>query len=180
MCFSFRYALLMCALFTPVSGLADRPDMDPDLRKKAERAVDTGLHYLRGTQAQDGSYSHSVGVTAIALRAYLESYRGYSEADGAFITRPVRFILDHVKEDGSISDTNQNRNYNTAVAMIALKATANPKYAQILRDAQRFLERLQLNDDDGYVSMGKYCSTTRWNSSGLFTRLTWARKCLAP
>ena len=96
--------------------------MDPTLRKQARRAVDEGLHYLRGAQAEDGSWSNSVGITAIALRAYLESHRGYSETDGAFITRPVAFILQHVNEDGSIGETNQNRSYSSAVALVALQA----------------------------------------------------------
>jgi hypothetical protein len=40
-------------------------------------------------------------------------------------TRPVGFLLAHVNSDGSISETNQNRNYNTAVCLTALAATHN-------------------------------------------------------
>ena len=125
-------------------------DMDADLRSRAQRAVDEGLHYLRGQQAEDGSWSDSVGVTALALRGYLESHRGYSEIDGAFITHPVAFILDHINDDGSISETNQNRNYNTAVAMVALQAANNPDYEEILGNAQKFLLGLQIDSEDGY------------------------------
>lgn len=130
--------------------------LNPELREKAGRAVDAGLHYLRNNQAKDGSWSSSVGITALALRAFLESHRGYNEDDGAFITRPVAFLLAHVREDGSISETNQNRNYNTAVAITALQATGNPKYTDVIRNAQRFLGQLQLDEPDGYEPEHRY------------------------
>ena len=144
--------LAVCALawVLPGHASAEGGGLDPALRSQAKRATDAGLHFLRGTQAEDGSYSGSVGVTAIVLRAYLTSHRGYSEADGAFITRPLAYILEHVNEDASISETNQNRNYNTAVAIIALKATGNPEYAGEIANAQKFLAGLQIDEGDGY------------------------------
>ncbi len=127
-----------------------KPGLDKALTEPAERAADEGLHYLRGTQAQDGSWSGSVGVTALALRAFLENRRKYNEADGPFITRPIKFLLDHVNPDGSISETNQNRSYNTAVAMQALKATKNPAYDKVIGDAQKFLKDHQIDEGEGY------------------------------
>jgi squalene-hopene/tetraprenyl-beta-curcumene cyclase len=114
------------------------------------------LHYLRINQADDGSWSDSVGVTALGLRAFLQSHRGYDESDGAFITRPIEFILAHVNKDGSISETNQNRNYNTAVVMAGLAATNNDTYDDVLANAQGFLKRLQVDEDDGYESDHAY------------------------
>jgi len=136
-------------LIAPAAAAAE-PEMDPALRSQAQRAVDGGLRYLRTHQAPDGSWSGSVGVTAIALRAFLESHRRYSEADGAFITRPVAFILEHVNEDGWIGEAHLNRNYNTAVAIVALQATANAKYAPIIANAQEFLAGLQIDGGEGY------------------------------
>lgn len=130
--------------------------LDKALTEKLKRAIDNGLRYLRDHQAEDGSWSNSVGVTALALRAYLESPRGYSEEDGAFITRPIAFLLAHAKEDGSISETINNRNYNTAVAMVALQATGNPAYAETLAKAQGFLKVLQIDEGDGYERDHKY------------------------
>ncbi len=130
--------------------------MDPALHSQAKRATDNGLRYLRETQGEDGSWSGSVGITALALRAYLESHRRYTEEDGAFITRPVDFLLANVNADGSISETANNRNYNTAVAMVALQATGNPDYAGVIRNAQRFLVGLQLDEDEGYDVDHKY------------------------
>ena len=117
----------MVLLSSANTRTADSTGMDPELHDKAKRAVDAGLHYLRLNQNDNGSWSDSVGVTALALRAFLQSHRGYNEADGAFITRPIDFMLAHISEDGSIGETNQSRNYNTAVSMTALAATENEK-----------------------------------------------------
>ena len=131
-------------------------EMIPEVREKAQRAVDAGLHYLRNNQADDGSWSESVGVTALGLRAFLQSHRGYAEKDGAFITRPIAFLMAHVNEDGSISETNQNRNYNTAVCLTALAATDNDEYADVISGGQKFLMHLQIDEGDGYENDHAY------------------------
>lgn len=146
---------LLASLTLVVTSL-QAAEMDPELREKARRAVDAGLHYLRQNQAEDGSWSNSVGVTALGLRAFLESHRGYGEIDGAFITRPVSFLLAHVNDDGSISETNQNRNYNTAVSLTALAATGNEKYSEVIEGGQKFLMHLQVDEDEGYESDHAY------------------------
>ncbi len=148
------FSLLLSAVSTGL--LADSNGMDPEIRSKAKRAVDAGLHYLRTHQQENGSLSNSVGVTALGLRAFLQSHRGYKESDGAFITRPIQFLLEHVNDDGSISETNQNRNYNTAVCMTALAATNNDRYAEVLAGARNFLKGLQIDEGDGYESDHAY------------------------
>jgi len=150
-----RIILIFCFV-APFAAAAESPAMDPELRSKAKRAADEGLHYLRGTQKEDGSWSNSVGVTALALRAFLESHRGYSEADGAFITRPIQYLLANVKPDGSISESLQNTNYNTATALFALQATGNPAYKEVIENGQNFLKGLQLDEEEGYESTHQY------------------------
>ena len=146
---------LIVMMVTPALG-DDAPLMNPEVRAKAQRAVDAGLHYLRQNQSDDGSWSDSVGITALGLRAFLQSHRGYDETDGAFITRPIEFLLAHINDDGSISETNQNRNYNTAVAMTGLSATDNAEYAVVLGNAQAFLKGLQIDEAEGYESDHAY------------------------
>lgn len=145
----------LASICLPALSLAET-GMDPGLHKKAKRAIDAGLHFLREQQTEDGSWSNSVGITALALRSFLESPRKYNEEDGAFITRPTGFLLNHVNDDGSISETNQNRNYNTAVAITTLQATNNNNYQEIIANAQKFLKQLQIEESDGYRPDHKY------------------------
>jgi len=146
--------LLACSLTFNVNA-ADS-NMDPELKNKAKRAVDNGLRFLREQQAEDGSWSASVGITALSLRAFLQSPRHYKEDDGPFITRPIKFLLSHVNKDGSISESINNRNYNTAVSITALQATGNPAYNKTIENAQKFLTGLQLDEKEGYTPEHKY------------------------
>ena len=141
--------VVTAAIAAPAMAAAE-PLMDPGLLSKGKRATDEGLRYLREVQEENGSWMNSVGVTALALRAFLESHRGYSEVDGAFITRPIEFILSNVKEDGSISESIQNRSYNTATAITALQLTGNPAYGDVIKGGQDFLKTLQIDDGEGY------------------------------
>lgn len=129
---------------------------DAALIEKAEQAAERGLDYLRGSRAENGSWSDSVGVTALALRALLEKPRGDKEAEAAFVGRSVEFLLAHVNPDGSISETNHNLNYNTAVAMVALAATDNPEHAPVIEKAKAFLKGLQVDEGEGYEPDHKY------------------------
>ena len=146
-----RHVLVLpaCAALAAPSARAANA-MDPELQRRAKRAVAGGLHYLRGQQAEDGSMLKSVGITALALRAFLESPEKYSESDGAFITRQVAYLLANVKADGSISTTLQATAYNTAVALNALAATKNPKYDAVMAAGRKFLLSHQVDEDDGY------------------------------
>ena len=131
-------------------------NMDSQLKNKAKRAIDNGLRFLREQQAEDGSWSGSVGITALALRAFLESHRNYSEEDGPFITRPIKFIISNVKTDGSITESINNRNYNTAVSITALQATSNPEYKKFIENGQKFIKGIQLDETNGYESDHKF------------------------
>jgi squalene-hopene/tetraprenyl-beta-curcumene cyclase len=151
-------SVLATVLLTAVSttSLAADDVMDPRLREQARRSVDRGLNYLRSQQAENGSLSRSVGVTSLALKAFLTSHRGYNESDGAFITRQVDFLLKSVQKDGSISETLQNRAYNTATALAALAATKNSKYDSILENGRNFLKGHQIDESDGYQKDHRY------------------------
>lgn len=130
--------------------------MDPDLRRRAGRAIAAGLHYLRGQQAADGSLMKSVGITGLALRAFLESPSAYNESDGPFITRQVEYLLANAKPDGSIASSLQGTAYNTAVALNALAATQNPKYEPVIAAGRKFLIEHQIDEKEGYKPDHRY------------------------
>jgi len=64
-------AVMAFLFFTATAAAAT----DPALISQAKRAADSGLRYLRANQGEDGSWSGSVGITALALRAFLENRR---------------------------------------------------------------------------------------------------------
>lgn len=117
--------------------------MDRQLAISALKHTDYGLRFLRERQAEDGSWAGSVYATARALQAFLGSYRGYEEADGAFITRPVAYLLAAVNADGSIGGEDGHAVRDTAAALLALEATRNPRHAGVIGDAAAFLARPQ-------------------------------------
>lgn len=143
-------------LATPAAFAAAEPAIDPALARRVVRGIAGGLHYLRNQQGADGSLMKSVGITALSLRAFLESPSKYNESDGPFITRQVEFIVANARPDGSISTTLQATAYNTAVAINALVATKNPKYQPLIDAGRKFLIKHQTDEDDGYKPDHRY------------------------
>ena len=143
-------ALPACAVLAAAGAARAADGIDAELARRTRRAVAGGLHYLRAQQAPDGSVLKSVGLTALSLRAFLESPEKYNEADGAFITRQLDYLLANVMPDGSISNSLQSTAYNTAVALNALAATKNSKYDKIIAAARKFLITHQVDEEEGY------------------------------
>jgi squalene-hopene/tetraprenyl-beta-curcumene cyclase len=146
--------LASAALIAPAVRAEDH--MDPALGSAARSAIDKGLHYLRSQQGEDGSIARQVGITALSLRAFLESPRGYKESDGPFISRQVDFLLAHVQADGSISESLGDTGYKTAVSLSALAATKNPKYEPVIAAARKFLTLHQVDETEGYKPDHRY------------------------
>lgn len=148
-----RAALLPAAALLALGApqLRADPGLDPQVRADAQAAIERGLAYLRGRQAPNGSWSRSVGITALDLRAFLESPHGYSEQDGSLIARPIAFILSQRHADGSISEGKVNSGYNTSTSIMALVATHNSQYQSTIEAGQRYLKSIQIDEDDGYT-----------------------------
>jgi squalene-hopene/tetraprenyl-beta-curcumene cyclase len=141
--------LLLAAIACwPIATPAQMP-MDRELAVQALKHTDYGLRFLRDRQADDGSWSNSTYVTALALHAFLESYQEYNEADGAFITRPLTYLLGQAHEDGSIGGSPAQRVRDTAITLIALKATGNARYNSLLSKGRAFLADAQLDEAHG-------------------------------
>lgn len=140
----------LAALVALVGSAHADGGLDPALRTRTEASIEHGLAFLRTREAPDGSWSKSVGVTALDLRAFLTSPKHYTEKDGDFITRPVAFLLAHRLPDGSISEGKVNSGYNTSTSIMALLATQNPAYADAIRAGQQFLKKIQIAESTGY------------------------------
>ncbi|RKY05708.1 hypothetical protein DRP77_00065 [Candidatus Poribacteria bacterium] len=142
-------ALLILALLIPFPASAG----EEDVKAKALELIDKGLKWLSTQQEDDGSYRHHVGITGLVVAAFLRHPLGkYTEESGPFISRAVKFILKHQNEDGSIYNKEAETplpNYETSVALMALVATKNPKYADVIARAREWLKKSQLDEGEG-------------------------------
>lgn len=127
----------------------------PQLQQRAKDAIDKGVRYLRQQQADDGSYGHHVGLTAMTLLAMAESPRKYTPGDGPFIRRGLEFIASQARANGSITGE-ETPTYNTALAIMALYALDREKYKKEIEGGQRFLVKFQSDEDQNYSKKDKY------------------------
>jgi squalene-hopene/tetraprenyl-beta-curcumene cyclase len=157
----------------PIAGAPDaapttRPDSPPPgtetWKDRAKAAADKGVRFLRekqspeglwGFRLQNGEFRPDVGLTGLALLSILESPRGYSESDGPFIRLPAEWLAAQQKPDGSIHG-GMLATYNTAVAMLALSATKNPKYRPVLDKGLEYLRVVQSDESERYERSDVY------------------------
>jgi squalene-hopene/tetraprenyl-beta-curcumene cyclase len=106
-----------------------------------------GLAWLRAQQYADGSWRGSVGVTSLAVLAFLNA--GYDETD-ATVSKAINYILSNVKSDGSIY--NSYPTYETSLAILPLVATHNDTYKATIENARNWLVGAQQDETFGYTS----------------------------
>ncbi len=141
-------ALLAVVASVPAARAADT--MDPALRAKAQQAVDSGIRYLKSRQTENGSVMGSVGLTALSMRAVLENPAGHGAADRATVDRYAAFIVSKANADGSIAEIQHDQSYNTAVALTALAAAGDAKYATVIANGQNFIRKHQVDETEGF------------------------------
>jgi len=131
----------------------------PSLRKDAAHALRIALQWLQRQQADDGHWSNAQfpAVTALVVWAHLRSPDAIGEGEGGrqhvdvlpHVRKGLDYILRCVREDGGIYVPIEGRkggglkNYNTAICMAALAATADARYDDIVDSARQCLIDLQ-------------------------------------
>ena len=97
--------------------------------------------WLESTQAEDGTWSNDLGVTAMVTLALLNA--GLDENEPS-VSMAIEYILDHVQLDGSISAAPTYSTYYTSVCMMALSSTTNTEYENIVAQAAQFIIESQI------------------------------------
>lgn len=120
--------------------------------KTPEQAAAAAVAYLKGSQADDGTWSKaaSPGVTAIVLTGLLKG--GKVSADDPAVAKALKFIEGMADEkSGSLAagDKVFHKNYVTAVNLTALKATGQAKYDPVVARAVAYLKSIQAGATDG-------------------------------
>ncbi len=120
--------------------------------KQVSASVQKGLAYLRKSQQPDGSWQRYPGITAICTLGFIRN--GVTEKDPA-VAKACAYLASLAKPNGAIYTDQFGPgqalpNYNTALALSALHATRNPKYAPVIRKAQEFLAGSQYDEGEGF------------------------------
>ena len=110
-----------------------------ELRGEVKAAIDRGLGYLRWSQAEDGSWGDNLPLTAMALRAFTDSHRGYTEEDGPFIRRPLAYLRQSQGEIGPFDPRDTNRLLDVAMIRVALEPFEVPKDGPVVEESYLML-----------------------------------------
>jgi squalene-hopene/tetraprenyl-beta-curcumene cyclase len=120
-----------------------------DAQKLAE-ARQKAIDFLKATQAGDGTWTSntSTGVTALAVTALLRSDVPITDPT---VVKGLKALETYVQKEGGIyHPSTSHKNYETCVAVVALKAAdADGRYDQILSRADKFLRGLQWDEEEG-------------------------------
>lgn len=127
------------------------PIFDVSLRHEVERSIATGLEFLAQAQKENGSWSYYVGVTGLAVTAFLQAPRGMQERYRPNIDAGLAFLLANVRDNGGIYPDIEPelRAYNTSICLMALVATGNPAHRDVIVNARDYLLSLQADEDEG-------------------------------
>lgn len=149
-----RYAVLVGLLGLALAlGGACGQDAPPVSKASVKKGCDRAANWLaRQHNLEEGTFGSGKsakmpGLVALVVVAMCESPREYREALGPFISEPVKYLLKCQRDDGAFAGPQDGlESYNTALAILALKATQNPKYAGPIAKAQGFLLKCQKKD----------------------------------
>ena len=140
--------LLRCAGCVALLALACPGARAADVAPGEIKAVrDKALAYLAKHQGEDGSFSPRIagpGVTALVVTALL---RNGVSANDPVLSKALAYLEKSVKKDGGIYDK-RLANYTTSVAIMGFaEANKGGKYNTLIKNATKFLKRLQYGDN---------------------------------
>jgi len=139
--------LALLGLFLPALAAPAADDtVGPD-EKDVKEVRDKAVAYLRTKQEKGGGFStrfFGPGITAVVVAAMARN--GVSDDDKA-MKAALDYLTSNVQADGGIYANKRMTNYTTSVGIMALsEANSKGKYDTILKNAGKFLKKLQ--DDD--------------------------------
>lgn len=129
-------------------------DAYPD-QKELQTVLDNAYDYLKGKQAQDGSWMAEIGPGMTALTA-ASLVRAGRPADDPVVAKAIKYVEGYVKKDGGVYARGLET-YTTALAVVAFKeCNTDGKYDKVIEAAVKFLKGVQDSNgtDDKKLEFG--------------------------
>jgi len=142
----------LAAIMQPATSAPAPKETAGAARAAMQTSVQKGIAFLRSTQKPDGSWQNYPGYTAIAVTALLRN--GITDKDPA-VAKACDYLAALSKPNGAIytdalGPAQALPNYNTALSLLALDLTRNPKYLPVIKKAQQFLANSQFDEGEGF------------------------------
>jgi squalene-hopene/tetraprenyl-beta-curcumene cyclase len=124
-----------------------------DREKTWNDTVDKAVEYFRKTQDKDSSWGkkQSPGITGIVVTGLLRT--GRVTAKDPMIENALKYIESLIDpKEGHIAGKGAGvklQNYVTCVNVLALVAADRPTYKPVVKDASKFLRKLQWDEGEG-------------------------------
>ncbi len=134
-----------------------RAQADASLKNEVQAAIDRGLAYLKGKQAEDGSFGDAKhpAFTALAVSAMMGN-PAQTGSPSVAVLRGYDFLLSKQKPDGGFY-TEGMANYNTCLSVTALTMVGHiPKYREAALKAKPALIGNQYDEGEKGKMDGLY------------------------
>jgi squalene-hopene/tetraprenyl-beta-curcumene cyclase len=171
-----RKSLIVFLLIIFFSGFGK---IDLSLQNEIEFSLKRALNWLVNEQEEDGSWMHYPAITGLSVLSILRSNEGLT-ADFEPVAKGLSFILDCVQLDGSIH-AGELPNYNTAICLLAFKEADDGRFADIIDGAEKYLLRIQLDEEEGFTPDSLYYGGIGYDGSDNrpdLSNLNWVMEAL--
>ncbi len=145
-------ALLASALTVTAFAEPALPSKEVSFLNEVSTAQQRGLTWLLTQQEVDGSWRHHPAITALAVTALYRAGRPLTAAEQTAGGKALQFVISNVRTNGAIyagDDKDKYPNYSTAICAMALLASGQPEYTDIIRNGRKFLLNSQSDERTG-------------------------------
>lgn len=130
----------------------DQSALSDDALGRVQAMADRGVAYMKGVQNEDGTFGegdYAPAMTGLALVGLLRG--GNVPAKDPAVQRALAALEKFAHEDGGIyADGSKNRNYGTAIAILALAAAnADGRYQATIDKAVEYMKHEQWDEEEG-------------------------------
>lgn len=123
-----------------------------DVETARQKAIKRGIDFLRTSQSDNGNWTttRTLGITGLIVNALIES--GVPAKDPV-VRKGLKYLESNVQDDGGIYIPKSRLiNYETCIAVMALSAVNDKEYQPTIKNAEKFLRKLQWDEGEGVES----------------------------